>query len=1309
MKILQKNTSSRHSWTIRALTASVVIGMTATVVQAADPNRKPIGDLEIYAPAKPGTATIFMMLDISGSMDERSIADDYSRCEDSYRSQNSEEITAVIRGRDDDGKINNSIEESISFTPKGCHTSRNWWGDFSDMHFDRLTRLQKALIELLADEVYKGDKIKASNRVADKDKGTLPDDYEIGVGAFSHDSDGDSAYVIVPTRALTADQRIELIKEVKKLKANGGTPTAPALAESGAYMMGTTTISDVKVVAEREYYRGDAFWRRCYGNDSSLLFDDELGISVYKCNNWGSWSRYSSILPDYNVDSNIDHADGGRTYFAGDNSNSGFAASVITSKQINTDKNAYISPLNDNECSGNGIYLLTDGVPSRNIYDSEARAIMNKSLEGSNLSIESCDNSNSTGLDGRDGQAWGCMANYSKLLRNPENPGKLPIKTATVGFGKTFAGLTGTREITTNGKQVKVTDCDSGSASQDARNLCRLGERRGDDEVKTFGDGGFYYTEESKDIAASVTDFAANLVQIINTAPSGTITIPDDPYRASNQLAYAYLPMLDPDIASTASIWKGNLKKYNLDQGTLFGKSKSLLYKDVAGDLSATTQDLWQSGDFIKGGKRSNNDVEAGGVYAQLKSPSSGLSSLRTIYVEDYTSSGNKKPTLRKVWVDTNGKPQGFEQLVDTNTYTQLNKRRLLSFLGFRDVLTDDGQPVDNKKVEDLKLKAPDNEIKVLGGVVHSKPAAISYSAKLDENGRITDTRDDYVLFGSMDGALHLVDADKGEETYAIIPKLMLETQPEALVDDSIKAEIGTPYFGIDAPWLVTTDYDYDLDNKRVKVDTSASRGMFAYGGLRMGGEAFYGIDISNKSNPKVKFSITPNSLNGDSSTSFSRLGQIWSKPTAAKIRLKKDDDPTNVLIFGGGYDMAYEDDEYMASNKAPAKGNAVYMIDASDGKLLWSTSGESGGNKNVKTSDMIHSITGEVTVLDRDNDGLMDHFYVADLGGQVFRADFENARPAKFGFDAVSNFSNKGVTRILNSKPSGQPAYRFYERPVVSFYRNQSTSSNNGKLFALINVISGNRSAPLSTLRKNNTYANRVYGIIDYDITNAYLYETGFKPTAKDLTESKLTNLASALGSKPTETVKNNAKSAMIMGTKQGWYYPLTRFDGYNNVRYNKGVGDSAVINNLLYTTVYNPDKLYGTVSSCSAKISGGSERQLYCLPYGVCMESTSESGTGGYLPAGQGIQELTLGAYNADNTDLKVLIGNTTITERALQTNRTGYGKDTIKDSSNIKDLYPGENSAPTQVGGDGTLAEYIFNERYTMQPRVWYERQK
>ncbi|WP_288726455.1 PilC/PilY family type IV pilus protein, partial [uncultured Psychrobacter sp.] len=944
-------------------------------------------------------------------------------------------------------------------------------------------------------------------------------------------------------------------------------------------------------------------------------------------------------------------------------------------------------------------------------------------------------------------QRWGCMATYSQLLRNPANPGKLPIKTATVGFGKSFAGLTGTRSIIINGKQKEVIDCESGNASKnsDVRNLCRLGERKGDNEVKTFGDGGFYYTEESSEIAASVVDFASGLVQIINTAPSGTITIPEDPYRASNQLPYAYLPMLDPEIVSANSIWRGNLKKYNLDQGTLFGKSKSKLYKDVAGDLDENTQDVWQAANFVAEGKTANNNIAAGGVYAQLQAPSNGLGSVRTIYVEDYTSASDETPILRKIGVNGSGKPVGFDALVDTgNTgaYSQINQRRLLSFLGFDGVLTKDGQPTTplTTLTKNLTLTKPTNETKVLGGVVHSKPEAISYGSALDAKGNIVKPREDYVLFGSMDGALHLVDAEDGKEEVAIIPRQMLINQPEALVDGSTRLnspEAGKPYFGVDAPWLVKTDYNYDLPNKKVTVDTGTGKGMFAYGGLRMGGEAFYGMDITKKSTPKILFTITSAGLSsatsGKSATKgFERLGQIWSKPVAAKIRLTKGSSttkntaPTDVLIFGGGYDVRYEEDDYVPTSASPAKGSAIYMIDAKTGELIWSTSSADTSGKNVKTDSMINSITGGITVLDRDNDGLIDHIYAADLGGQVFRADFENARIKQFGFDAVNSFANKGVTRILNAAPADKKlAYRFYESPVVSFFRRES-GPDNGKLFAMVNVISGNRSAPLSILRDNNAYANRVYGIIDNDVTHADLFKGSFSKTVANLTEAKLVNLGDEIPkiasqtTDPTRKAKKEAAIAAMIGkaqsggtaavpaSKNGWYYPLTRFDGYNNVRYNKGIGNSVVINNLLYTSVYNPDKIYGNTASCTAKITGGSERQIYCLPYGVCMEDTSISGTGGFVPAGQGIQELALGAYNADNTDVKVLIGTTTIADRIEAANRAKYGKDSVKDESNIKDLYSGTGKA-TQENGDGSAVEYLFNERYTMQPKAWYERKK
>lgn len=1353
MKQLTNNRSNSPSWPIKALTAAVTIGIMAlapanSATVATD--RKPIGDLEIYKAAKPGTASIFMMLDTSGSMT------DYDKdCKrgSSKQSRPEEAIRLVIYERklapgsrpedvqlllDADGqpiKDFTKIYKQFSFTPNGC------FGSDTKLVSNRLTRLQIALLELLADRVYT-----PSNTL--KDSGSLADDYEIGLGNYSYSGNGRSGVVLVPTKALTDEQRSDLIEKTLGLTANGNTPTAHALAESGAYMMGTTTLSDVKVVAEREYRNNRDEWRRCNGNASSLSFDDELNMYVYDCNNWGNWSSNSNVLPSYNTNSNIDHADGGRTYFAGDNGDSGFVNSLGTPNAKDTDgkllttskkigENTYVSPLKSKECSGNGIYLLTDGQPNGS-STSRTQRVMNNSLSASNptLSVSSC-----TSLTGDStSRSWGCMATYAALLRNEaNNPLGLPIKTATVGFGKSFDGLNKKKTIIINGESKEIVDCEKGTANDDTRNLCRLGERKGDGEVKTFGDGGFYYTEESDDIATSIVDFSASLVQIINTAPSGTITIPEDPYRAANQLPYAYLPMLDPDIISASSIWKGNLKKYNLDQGTLFGKGSNKLYKDIAGNLDENTQDEWQTTPFEVEGKTANNDIAAGGVYAQLKTPSSGLGTVRTLYVEDYTTADDKTPILRKIGVDGDGKPVGFAALKDPVAYSQLNQRRLLSFLGFGQVLTNDGQPTTpiTTATKDLSLAQPTAEIKLLGGVVHSKPEAISYGSKLDEKGNITNPREDYLLFGSMDGALHLVDAKEGKENFAIIPREMLIKQPEALVEGSKKADIGKPYFGVDAPWLVKTDYAYDLVGKKVKVDTASGKGMFAYGGLRMGGEAFYGMDITEKSEPKMLFTITSQGVVSttsaeSSTTGFARLGQIWSKPVAAKIRLNKGSDtkknaaPTDVLIFGGGYDMQYEVDGYVPTTNAPAKGNAIYMINAKTGKLLWSTSSESTTGANVKTDTMINSITGGITVLDRDNDGLMDHLYAADLGGQVFRADFQNARIAQFGFTAVDSFSNKGVTRILDAAPTDKKlAYRFYESPVVSFYRREK-GPDTGKLFAMVNVISGNRSAPLSKQR-TNTYANRVYGIIDNDVTNKDLYLSGFSKSIVNLTEAKLVNLGTTIptiGAATTETdrqAKKDAAIASMIGTekngttdavaatKNGWYYPLTRFDGYNNVRYNKGMGPSTVINNLLYTTVYNPDKIYGNTASCSAKITGGSERQIYCLPYGVCMDNASSTGTGGFTPAGQGIQELAIGAYNAANTDIKVLIGTTTISERIEAANRAKYGKDDFKDDSNIKDLYSGERDSTTQDNGDGSAVEYLFNERYTLQPKAWYERKK
>jgi Tfp pilus tip-associated adhesin PilY1 len=78
----------------------------------------------------------------------------------------------------------------------------------------------------------------------------------------------------------------------------------------------------------------------------------------------------------------------------------------------------------------------------------------------------------------------------------------------------------------------------------------------------------------------------------------------------------------------------------------------------------------------------------------------------------------------------------------------------------------------------------------------------------------------------------------------------------------------------------------------------------------------------------------------------------------------------------------------------------------------LWWTS-DTGSNTD--NANMKHSIVSRISTLDRDADGLVDHLYFGDLGGQIFRVDLNNnqTKPIRpiavlVSSCAFSEFSNK-------------------------------------------------------------------------------------------------------------------------------------------------------------------------------------------------------------------------------------------------------------------------------------------------------------
>lgn len=1240
--------------------------MVAVSTSQADVVKKQIGDLEIYALPTPGNPNIMMMLDISGSMNSS-----LSGCK-----------SGTTQTRDTSFVYTDATDSTKTFTTTISNLQSCTSSTTNKTIYNRINSLKVALLTLLTNN-------------------TVSNDIGLGVGIFSYNGDGKTGIIRYPIQKLTMANRQAMANYVAGLTATGGTPTPSAFAEAGAYMLGTKTSG----------------------------------------------------------------------------TGSGFTNSDNTTKI--QDKTRYLQGAQETTCAGNGIYLLTDGEPNTSVTATQAQALMNTSLSTTATKVTNCELlPNGT----RGALGWGCMANYGQILASNSNATGLPIKTATVGFGSDMAGLS--TPTTINGK--KIYNCTS-STDKDVQNLCRLGQE--------FGGGGYYYADSSQDVIDSLAAFMDVLSADIRPVPSGTIVVPDDPYRADSQLAVAYYPILQAEVGKSTAVWSGNLKKYNLNEGTLYGKSNAALFSDIAGKLNPSTEDLWSAVSITKDGAVANDLVTSGGFFSNLKTPDTAVNNIRTLYLEDKQSATNNTPVIRKFGVTSAGKltltnlsDTSGDAISATNTfndtaiYSRDKINYLLQFLGF--TLTETQK---TQALADLVLTAPPSAVKHLGATIHSTPSMVSYSADLDATtGAVTDTRDDYALFGSSDGMVHMVNADDytttgngGRELLAFMPKLMLEKQPEALINGT-GTEVGKPYFGVDAPWLVSANYFYDLDNNRVTVtpcaenktidpnNTRDCRNTYvrAYGGLRMGGEGMYGLDLTDKDNPKMLFRID------SATTGFDRMGQIWAKPTKAKI--KTADGSTDVIIFGGGYDTCYEDQGYQvgtttstlsnqksqACNRTTATeslGNAVYIIDAKTGALIWSATktANSEGTSNTTNDNLNNSIVGGITALDRNNDGYMDQLYFADLGGQVFRADFTNAGATQYNTDGsikmdkdkkpilTTSFANTRVVRLLQPAFSGVDIkynHRFYERPVVSFYRGDS-SFNNGRLFAVVNVISGDRSSPLSKLRTSDAYADRLYGIMDTDVTLAdkILYASDFttrkESTATDAPKVQKvvdltanTTAASDLLALPTVTNDYTlaTKQAAITSVKakRGWYYPLTRFDGFDKVKYSKGVGKSEVIDSFLYTTVYNPDMNYGVTESCSAKITGGSERQLYCLPYGICLKqttnsagaaideyATSKNGTAGFARAGQGIQELTLGPRSSTLSNQRLLIGTQTITDRA--SNRVDFGDDNGKllagdtDSNNIGlDRISQPLSGLSKTTGDGSAIENIYNDRYTLKPNTWFE---
>ena len=1197
----QTQNSEKKSYRHKLLATSIAAVLTGTVATSVTQ----ASDIDIYQEAKSGQITLMLLFDLSGSMN-RNASGGGSACD----------LPSGVSASTVKTETNVYISGVAAYERRWC---QNGSSSSATKYYDRITRLKDGIIDLLYGN--------SSNNIT-----KLSDDKVIGLSTFQ----GSDGYVRVPARPLGdlvngKTQRSILIDEVRGLSADGGTPTFKAYTETASYLMGTNTQERAQrnnTVHYFQYVRSNTTrYRACTSwstNGTCSAFDSETNTSPIPSN-----ANFNTVACSYNISGVTYNGTCYRSnwYVKTETSNSGYPKSYDETKVI--EEFRYRSPdsLTQSEdikkCSGQGIYALTDGEPTSN---QSPTALMKNALNNTGFSCSSL------GF----GSDWNCAYTFNDylLLNNSKiNPLGLKVKTAVVGFGSSFNNVTSFDKKKTQAENIAAL----GTIDTNVKKAAYWG---------IIGEGGWYSGNSSEDIVKSVNSFLGDLGKEIPSVTTGSPTIPKDALNPAVLQDDAYYQQFQPTPDKEYSLWVGNLKKYLVGtSGKLQGRSN----KDVTdsrgrlitptyddnGKLTSAVYDFWSASisdtatiaDGDENTIGSKKFAAKGGVWSQLKLRSDNNVLQRKLLTNrvgtgtgasaTFSSSNN---TLRTV---------NLNYLSDTTYKDDPNRGYLISLLGYNVDAANPGSITTSSLASSAELRQ-------VGAVMHSLPVLVTNKGKVTYNAttkKIGSTnREDYVLFGTTQGLLQVVDAVTGQEKFAFVPNEMVDKQKQAFGNyTATTGGVNSLYYGVDGPWTVHTEYVID-DSGNLTVGTGKGTNQkgkqLAFGGLRMGGRSYYSLDLQNINTPKLNFYINPDAAS--SATPLSYMGESWSKPTVTYVNwggVRK-----LVMFVGGGYDRTggadgkgYESDNYNQTNK---KGAGVYMFSAEGadaGSLLWWASANAATSDVTTNSGIIgrkddnlqYSVVSEIRTVDRDGDDLADHLYVGDLGGQIFRVDLNNKATTLGAFA-------KAPVRLLNLHKTDGKSPRFYDMPSFSIYNEK------GSTFAVISIGSGNRSQPLQsyTTTTAGVEYDAIYNLYDKDVARKDLF-TASSWNTKDVTSLGLL----------TEDNRYTNTTLIAPYSTNGWYYKFdncvagsdgtkTDCDKYK-LQSEKVFGTPLAMNYRLYVSTFDSSKP-GISGDCGAGVKGESFLSSFCLPFGQCKSKDPKDGGSRGAPIGIGIQNITTGNDN-------------------------------------------------------------------------------
>lgn len=632
-------------------------------------------------------------------------------------------------------------------------------------------------------------------------------------------------------------------------------------------------------------------------------------------------------------------------------------------------------------------------------------------------------------------------------------------------------------------------------------------------EVAAKGGGLARTAATAQELAAIVSKMVDDLTTTnASMAAPGVAVNQLNRFRHLDQLYYA---LFRPELSTR---WQGNLKRYRLDfetqrivdeNGNDAVDTNTGFFKDTANSWWGVRADGTDPNDgqnVAAGGVR--QELAAGGARRLLvttSSPAAGGSQTAT------TAPAGETPVRITTTADVTAAQLGMDEAA-------FDPDNLEAEIGFRlDML-----------------------LTTWGDPLHSEPRLVNYGftgdsfeeAMLDD-----DLQENIVFFTTNDGVLHAIEPQTGEELFAYMPGEELartETRFQNLKLNADDPQRNT--YGLDGGITVW---------RRSMTDGSGDpEHVFLFLGQRRGGRAYYAMNVSNPDSPKLMWKLQ------GGTAPFEKLGQTWSQPTLAQIVLNGQRIP--VLVFGGGYSPADHDTERSVST-GDAVGNAIYIVNAFSGALIWSvsTAGETDSH-----ADMKWALPSAPAVVDINFDGVIDYIYAADLGGQVFRVDLDIANTGG------ANLATRVVTLAkLGTSDETLPGdaidnhRRFYAAPVVGISKREG-----GEPFLQVALGSGYRAHPLDMETTDHIFM--------LDDTDA-LQGTSSAPIIRADLEDVTTNLT---------------PDPDLFSDKRGWWIALSSGE--------KVLSSGVISNGVLFMSSYLPESAF--INACQRVV--GSSR-LYAM----------------------------------------------------------------------------------------------------------------